>query len=179
VGGSGATGATGGSGATGGTGATGGSSTGGTGGTSSVTLPPGCINDPSFVADCNPVTNEPCDTAAAAACDFSDVGVTCYGEGNTAQPGAPCDTGAGEFCVPMYHCDGATQSNPVGVCKKFCCANTDCGSGESCTAFDAALGTFGLCNGGGTGGAGGAGGSAGAAGSAGSAGSPPADAAAD
>ncbi len=33
----------------------------------------------------------------------------------------------------------------TGVCQKFCCAASDCGSGETCQAFDATTGTIGTC----------------------------------
>ncbi len=61
-------------------------------------------------------------------------------------PACYCDpdcVAAGDCCA-----DQATAcpppSNP-GTCKKFCCAASDCASGEACNAFDATKGTLGVC----------------------------------
>lgn len=112
-----------------------------------VTLPAGCVTNKNFKTYCNPVTNEGC--TAPASCDYSSDGVKCYPDGNTEPAGAPCDTGKNKYCIPTYHCDGASQSNPVGTCKKFCCADSDCGGGK-CIAANAQIGTLGICDGGGT-----------------------------
>ena len=34
-----------------------------------------------------------------------------------------------------------------GTCGKICCSADDCGSGETCTAFDSTRGTLGVCSG--------------------------------
>ncbi|MFO0568144.1 MAG: hypothetical protein U0263_20960 [Polyangiaceae bacterium] len=110
----------------------------------SVTLPTGCILDKNFLALCNPVTNEGCTNPAA--CDFMTGGLKCYPDGNTEKEGQPCDSGKNQFCEPKLHCDGTSQSNPVGKCKHFCCADTDCTGGLKCVPFDAKAGTFGVCD---------------------------------
>lgn len=35
----------------------------------------------------------------------------------------------------------------IGVCRKMCCDSTDCAAGETCTPFEAASGTLGVCSG--------------------------------
>jgi hypothetical protein len=120
----------------------GGSSAGGSssGGGGSVTLPPGCVDGLS--ANCNPVTNEACNTASGEACDFGDKNFECYPAPNDQKLGATCSNA--NFCEGTLHCDTVGDSG-TGTCKKFCCSSSDC-SGGTCTAFDAKLGTLGLCN---------------------------------
>lgn len=108
------------------------------------TLPAGCVSDPYFFVLCNPVDNDGCDTSAGEACDWMTGGLKCWPDGNTEPAGATCDTKAGKYCVPTYTCDGASTSNPIGTCKKYCCSSADCG-GASCKAFDSYLGTLGVC----------------------------------
>jgi hypothetical protein len=145
------------------TGGTGGMSTGGTGGSSNVTLPTGCVANPSQVQlDCNPVTNEGCDTAAGQACDFSQSGWTCYDPPNDAKSGDTCDVANGPYCQGTLTCDippsdagtsdagasdagGDAGQNTVGTCKHYCCSDSDC-NGGTCTAFNTQFGTLGVCN---------------------------------
>src|SRR5690606_16784110 len=42
------------------------------------------------------------------------------------------------------------ESEPTpapGVCKRICCADTDCASGESCNVFESEAGALGACSG--------------------------------
>jgi hypothetical protein len=140
-----------------------------------VTLPAGCVDPNVFLSLCDPTTNDPC--GAGNACDKAGAdqywtGVNCYGGDNTVPVGGTCDPANQVFCVGGATCDVAASGQP-GTCKKWCCADSDCGGG-TCAAIDATnLGTLGLCEAGGTdggtGGAGGAGGAAGAAGTTGDA----------
>ncbi|MBK7582897.1 MAG: hypothetical protein IPI67_22215 [Myxococcales bacterium] len=107
-------------------------------------LPAGCVNA-NFKTPCNPVTNEGC--TGAESCDYVSGGVKCYPDGNTEPADAPCDTKNNKFCVPKYHCDGASEAQPIGVCKHFCCADTDCAAGVKCVAASANIGTLGVCGG--------------------------------
>lgn len=102
-----------------------------------IKLPAGCLLDPSFVALCNPVTNQGC--GAAEACDFAGGGFKCYAEGNIGVAGAACEPSKLEYCIAGSTCDATS-----GMCQKFCCQDSDCAAG-GCVAFDDSLGTLGLC----------------------------------
>lgn len=69
---------------------------------------------------CNPVTNEPCDTASGEACDFGSYGYQCYAPPNTQGLCDPCGSADG-YCAGGLTCDG--------TCAKFCCDDGDCGTG--------------------------------------------------
>ena len=76
--------------------------------------------------ECNPITNEPCNTGAGEACDFKGAGYHCYP--------APNDKNLCEACGPSNggaHCKGGSTClpGPDGNCGKFCCGNGDCGKG--------------------------------------------------
>jgi Somatomedin B domain len=109
-------------------------------------LPTGCVTNANFKTPCNPVTNEGC-TAAGSSCDYGTGGVKCYPDGNTEAAGAPCDIKNNKFCVPKYHCDGASEAQPIGVCKAFCCSDSDCTGGLKCVAANASVGSLGTCGG--------------------------------
>lgn len=121
-----------------------------------VKLPDGCVKITSITIACNPVTNEGC-SGQGVACDFSTWGqkpnasfteIGCYGD-STVAGGQVCEPENKKFCAPKHRCDGAAQGK-TGICKQFCCASTDCPGGGNCVAFDPALGTIGVCEGGGT-----------------------------
>ncbi len=127
----------------------GGSSAGGSssGGGGSVTLPAGCANG--ITINCNPVTNEGCDTAGGAACDLGSdskgTALGCFAPPNTQKLGETCSNGeSGPFCQGTLHCSGETDAGG-GACKKFCCSSSDC-SGGTCNPIDAQLGTLGTCS---------------------------------
>ena len=78
--------------------------------------------------ECNPVTNEPCDTAAGEACDFAGPNAfACYG-GNEASLCEACDQ-ENVFCFGTMTCD-----TEAGLCTKYCCSDGDCGTG-TCQAL--------------------------------------------
>lgn len=119
---------------------------------------------------CNPVTNEGCDSAAGEACDLTQNGFTCYPPPNTENICGACG-GQGEgFCAAGLTC--------IGTCARFCCDESDCGTGFCfkdpfaefanvgvCVVGDGTGGSGGMGGAGGMGGVGGAGGmSAGGAG---------------
>jgi hypothetical protein len=94
--------------------------------------------------ECNPITNDPCDTAAGEACDFQGNGYHCY-------PG-PNDKNLCEACGPSNagsHCKGGSTClpGPDGNCGKFCCDDGDCGKGK-CDKADNLPGKVGYCVGG-------------------------------
>ena len=39
-------------------------------------------------------------------------------------------------------------TSEVGTCQALCCSDAECGTGKTCTPFDAASGTLGICAGG-------------------------------
>jgi hypothetical protein len=72
---------------------------------------------------CNPVTNEPCDTAAGEACDFGQSGFVCYPAPNDQKLCEECDAANGPWC------EGGHTCGEDGGCAKFCCDDGDCGTG--------------------------------------------------
>lgn len=105
---------------------------------------------------CNPVTNEGCDDEGAS-CDNNGIGFNfaCFPSGNVNDVCAPCGADADDFCLPGLTCAG-------GICTKYCCSDSDCGSGTCTTGVFGADPDLGVCasdgaGGGGTGGAGGGG----------------------
>ncbi len=77
--------------------------------------------------ECNPVTNEPCDTAAGEACDFKGNGYHCYAGPNEVNLCAACGpSNAGGHCKGGSTC----LPGPDGTCGKFCCDDGDCGKGK-------------------------------------------------
>ncbi|MEP7125693.1 MAG: hypothetical protein ABJE95_32485 [Byssovorax sp.] len=94
--------------------------------------------------ECNPITNDPCNTAAGEACDFQGNGYHCY-------PG-PNDKSLCEACGPSNGggtCKGGSTClpGPDGTCGKFCCDSTDCGKGK-CDKTGMLPGNVGYCLGG-------------------------------
>jgi len=71
--------------------------------------------------ECNPVTNAGC-TGAGEACDLNQAGdgYECYPAPNTQTLCQDCSSSIG-FCQGGMTC--------FGKCMKYCCADTDCGSG--------------------------------------------------
>ncbi|HZO15537.1 MAG TPA: hypothetical protein VFB62_19830 [Polyangiaceae bacterium] len=75
--------------------------------------------------ECNPVTNEPCDTAAGEACDIAGIeGFQCYPPPNDTALCKACDQDAGPWCRGGATCLG------VDRCAKYCCNDSDCGEGS-------------------------------------------------
>lgn len=102
------------------------------------------------VAECNPITNEPCNTAAGEACDISNsmdgafLGFVCYPAPNEKALCEACDGGNGPWCQGTMTCAGSK-------CARFCCDDGDCGTG-TCVKDDGmggeafpGLGAIGLC----------------------------------
>lgn len=96
--------------------------------------------------ECNPVTNELCDTAKGEACDFAGdgKGYKCYPGPNDRKLCDTCGTTnnaghckAGSTCLP----------GPDGNCGKFCCDTAECGAGK-CDKSAALPGGVGYCIGG-------------------------------
>jgi hypothetical protein len=122
-----------------------------------------------LVAQCNPVTNEPCNTAGGEACDQAQGGFfTCFAPPNDTPACDECSNSNGPFCLPGHTCVGTAGT----TCAKYCCEDSDCAPG-TCFKGDGSpvfpqLPDMGVCAGeGATGGAGGAGGGAGGTGGAG------------
>lgn len=74
---------------------------------------------------CNPVTNAGCGVAGSA-CDVSPSnGFICYEPPNNKRTcGQSCGSNVG-FCEGGYTCQDK-------VCMRYCCADADCGAGNSC-----------------------------------------------
>ncbi len=109
-----------------------------------VMLPAACnVPDP---VPCNPLDDTECD-GAGSACDLwqgtTSWSTYCYEEGNEAGLGDVCNQADGPYCQPGMTC---LDNNPgdAGTCKKFCCADTDCAQGQTCTSLNV-LGNVGVC----------------------------------
>lgn len=90
--------------------------------TSAAETSSGASGGGTFVAHCNPVTNEGC--AAGDACDASqDNTFVCFPPPNDVDLCGTCDNSAGPFCKGGFGCTGMTG------CAKYCCDDGDCGSG--------------------------------------------------
>ena len=74
--------------------------------------------------ECNPVTNNGCDTDGGTACDlgFDPDTFDCYPPPNAATLCGACDNTNGPYCGPGLHCYFET-------CARYCCSDADCGSG--------------------------------------------------
>jgi len=109
-----------------------------------VRLPSGCA--PPGLYQCNPVTNEGCDTVAGEACD-DDLygGFMCYPAPNDVPVGGACNIVDGPSCRSGAVCQGATDANPNGLCAPYCCSDLDCSSGATCRTLDQQYGSLGYC----------------------------------
>ena len=107
------------------------------------------------VANCNPVTNEPCD--AGAACDFdpNTGNFVCFAPpDNTEDICDACNDSGGPWCMGTMTCIGTGN-----ICRKYCCDDSDCAPSLTCTkGTRAGFPDVGICQG--EIGAGGAGGGA-------------------
>jgi len=82
-----------------------------------------------WAPECNPVTNEPCDTAGGQACDVAGpIGFVCYDPPNDGLLCQECDQDT-IYCAGTMTCD-----TEAGLCVKYCCSNADCGTG-TCVPF--------------------------------------------
>jgi len=77
--------------------------------------------------ECNPVTNDGCDTASGEACDAVYPGqFACLPSfGTLAGICQPCDNFYSPYCSPGLRCHAATHE-----CARYCCTDADCGSGK-------------------------------------------------
>ncbi|MBM4358161.1 MAG: hypothetical protein FJ096_08615 [Deltaproteobacteria bacterium] len=78
---------------------------------------------------CNPVTNEPCNSGAGEACDFGQDGFVCYPAPNDQKLCEECDAANGPWC------EGGHTCGEDGGCAKYCCDDGDCGGG-TCSKLD-------------------------------------------
>jgi hypothetical protein len=111
-------------------------------------LPAGCA-PAGRKFQCNPVTNQGCDRAKDEACDDDEHdGFGCYPGPNAVQEGGECNDEEGPSCQGAFGCDTGDDDDPDGVCKRYCCADADCGSSPSrkCVVIDKAFGSLGFCN---------------------------------
>lgn len=130
-----------------GPGGAGGAGGAGAGGAAGWAVPSGCIQQ--YPYDCNPLTNEPCSTAAGEACDISAEPpfFVCYPAPNDAGLGKPCDLANGPFCKATMTCvPNDIDASFHGNCRKFCCSLQDCPAGSAvCAPLSSELGTIGSC----------------------------------
>lgn len=89
------------------------------------------------VVECNPVTNDGCDSAAGEACDATADGFVCFPAPNDVALCGECSNSAGPFCEAGSTCVGAEGTQ----CVKYCCDDGDCGSG----VCDTGGGLVGVC----------------------------------
>jgi hypothetical protein len=84
---------------------------------------------------CNPITNEPCNVAMGEACDLNGNGFECYPAPNDRKLCEECGQDLG-FCQGGLTC--------VGKCARFCCEDSDCGTG-TCSKGSTADPAVGFC----------------------------------
>ena len=98
--------------------------------------PAGCL----ATSNCDPISNDCAGTGEA--CDIDQSGASgCFPPPNETALGGACDNQNGPFCVGGYHC------GQKGTCQKFCCSNSDCNSGQTCTPFGiVSTDTIGVCD---------------------------------
>jgi hypothetical protein len=104
-----------------------------------VTCAQGCCTTDCFDAGCNPVTNEPCDTAAGEACDIAGAdGYHCYTADEGPNDTAVCGDCSASYCEGTLTCNADADGNTG--CSHYCCDDTDCGPNGTCNKTDFAQG---------------------------------------
>lgn len=91
------------------------------------------------LVECNPITNEPC--GAGEACDRALGGFICYADGNVHTICEQC----GSSSPDKQYCQGGLAC--VGICSRYCCEDTDCGSSGKCTKGMFDVPAVGFCEG--------------------------------
>lgn len=102
-----------------------------------IDVDPACLP---VSSECNPMTNEGCDTAAGQACrlDPRKATLRCEDGPNTVGPGGMCDQ-SGRLCRAGLHCGASIK------CETLCCTDADCPKGTPCTPLVTLLGNIGSC----------------------------------
>lgn len=95
--------------------------------------------------ECNPVTNDGCDSGAGEACDFNEAGdgYQCWDGPNPQTICAECSDTIG-FCAGGLSCVEASSAGDF-ACAKYCCDDTDCGPNGYCDDTLGLPGDIGLC----------------------------------
>ncbi len=102
--------------------------------------PPGSLCDPRDGEGCNVGAGETCDIAQTVE---GDLNLICLPGPNPQGLDESCNPSSGPFCSAGLNCV------EPGVCKQFCCSDSDCSGGLSCRAFSAQVGSLGVCEDGG------------------------------
>ncbi|MDP9002217.1 MAG: hypothetical protein M3O46_19160 [Myxococcota bacterium] len=107
-------------------------------------LPPGCGPAGSKFS-CNPLTNAGCRAGEDEVCDDDDHGAFgCDPDSDNVKEGGECNDKEGPSCAAGMTCDTPNDSDPHGVCRRFCCTRADC-PGARCMVLDRDFGTLGVC----------------------------------
>lgn len=80
-----------------------------------------CMSECTASNECNPVTNEGC--FSSEACDLENA-FTCFPPPHDVPLCEECDSANGPWCSA-----GATCTPETKLCGRYCCADTDCGTG--------------------------------------------------
>jgi hypothetical protein len=108
-------------------------------------LPSGC-GPAGEKFSCNPLTNAGCHPADGEVCDDDDKeGFACDPDSDNVQEGGECNDKDGPSCAAGMTCDNPSDSEPRGICRKFCCTKGDCPARTKCVALDREFGTLGVC----------------------------------
>jgi hypothetical protein len=108
-------------------------------------LPPGC-GPAGGKFSCNPLTNAGCRAADGEACDDDDDDAfACFSDSDRVKEGARCNDRDGPACEAGLTCDTISDSDPRGICRKFCCSSNDCQAPRRCSVIDRQFGALGLC----------------------------------
>ena len=86
--------------------------------------------------ECNPITNEGC-ADPGSACDASQDGFVCFPDGNVQALCEECGVSGSDYCQPGMTC--------VGKCARYCCEDTDCGTGKCTKGSFAGSADVGFC----------------------------------
>jgi hypothetical protein len=97
-----------------------------------------CPKECNPVSTCNPVTNQPCNTAMGEACDLTgsmnSLNVyVCFPPPNATDLCGACNNAGGPYCMGTQHClENSMGMN--GQCARYCCNDGDCGGGKCDTS---------------------------------------------
>ncbi len=116
------------------------------------------MNDAGTGIQCNPVTNQGCQTGEECDTVADDngnlIGFGCYPPPNDAALCATCDNQNGPFCKGGTTCFQTGAADGSSVCAQYCCSDADCGGaagscvtsdGNGGNIFDPLAPTLGIC----------------------------------
>jgi hypothetical protein len=108
-------------------------------------LPEGC-GPAGEKFSCNPLTNAGCRGAEGEVCDDDEHDAFgCDPESDNVKEGGDCNDKDGPSCAAGLTCNTPSESEPRGICRKYCCTKADCSAPTKCVVLDKEFGTLGVC----------------------------------